>query len=608
MDKSSEIAPPYLKVLDIPDLWLEDVANDDTFLLIGSNKENIHHIYKVEVSNLTNWIDITPGSDRVFSGSLSSDDLEFLYPKENSGNERFDIYATNLQSTQTKLALKLDDTRVSSVKRTKDKKYVLIDGGTATNIGFWRFNTQTNEFKEIYLTKLWGEMGSLCPNKPLIIWSEIKQFGSSDSVIKIVNFESVEVLKTIDLGEGALLTPGSWSPDGSKVLFSVTLKDTAKIGIYELETGSITYSKASDAGLGIDYPHFEWITNDEIIFTAKVNYETKLYREKIGDETPQEIPFKNGFITKLIQGKKNKNKFYICWSNLSNPEQILELDLDTTETKVLITANPFEKELTFAKFTFLNYPTFDKKWEIPAFEIDPIKNNSETSPIIVLIHGGPEWEFSNSWETMASIIHLYSQAGFRVFCPNIRGSTGNGKEFQDVNIGDIGGDDLQDVLYAQKYLKTKYPQANIYLTGASYGGFMTFLVMTKHPGVFKAGAPVVGITDYSEMYRLGDQFFKGFTQHYLKGRPEEQNDLYADRSAINFVQQLQEPLYIVHRENDTRCPVLPIYTFVGKAVSLGKDVTLFVQQGAGHGSQKMEDLKQQYGGITRFFLRQEEKN
>ena len=608
MKTITETSSMYEKVLDIPDLTLLDIANDDSFLLVCSNKNNTHHIYKIDISNLNNWVDLIPGSDRVFSGSLSSDDVEFIYPQELKGNERFNIYLTRLKDNGNKLFLKLDDMRVSNVKRTKDKKFVVIDAGTADKIGLWSYNTQTSKLEEVYSTKLLGEAGSICPNKSLILWSELRQTDSSDYITKLFNFETKELLKLLDLGEGSLITPGSWSPDGSKFLITVDIKGTPKIGVYELDSEMIMYSNASDLHLGVEYPNLEWISNEEIIFTAKLNGETKLYREKLGKQDPQEIQFPKGYIGKIIQGKINKHKFYLSWSSISQPEQIFELNLENNERKLLIDSNPFSIEIQFAKYSFLKYPSFDNKWEIPAFEIAPAMNETKTSPIIVLIHGGPTWEFSNSWESMSNIIHLYSQAGFRVFCPNIRGSTGYGREFQDINIGDLGGDDLKDVLYAKKYLQEKYTNANIYLTGASYGGFMTFLLITKHPGTFKAGAPVVGICDFAEVHRLGDQVFKTFTEHFFKGTPDENKDLYKDRSAINFIDNLQEPLYIVHRENDSRCPVLPIYTFVGKAAALGKNVTLFVQRDAGHGSQKREDLKQQYGGIVKFFLQQEENN
>jgi dipeptidyl aminopeptidase/acylaminoacyl peptidase len=109
------------------------------------------------------------------------------------------------------------------------------------------------------------------------------------------------------------------------------------------------------------------------------------------------------------------------------------------------------------------------------------------------------------------------------------------------------------------------------------------------------------------MHRQGDAVFKAFTEYFF-GKPEENPNLYNDRSAINFVEQLQEPLYIIHRANDSRCPVDPIYTFVGKAVSLDKKVGIYVEREAGHGAQKLDHLLKQYGKAVEFLLKQVSEN
>lgn len=133
---------------------------------------------------------------------------------------------------------------------------------------------------------------------------------------------------------------------------------------------------------------------------------------------------------------------------------------------------------------------------------------------------------------------------------------------------------------------------------------MTFLTMTKHPGVFDAGAAVVGITDWVAMHHLGDAVFKKFSETFFNGPPEKNSELYRDRSAINFVENMKDPLLIIHRANDSRCPVEPIYTFAGKAISLGKPVEIYVEQEAGHGAQKMDHLRKQYRKVIDFFENQ----
>jgi dipeptidyl aminopeptidase/acylaminoacyl peptidase len=69
---------------------------------------------------------------------------------------------------------------------------------------------------------------------------------------------------------------------------------------------------------------------------------------------------------------------------------------------------------------------------------------------------------------------------------------------------------------------------------------MTFLAMTKLPDLWAAGAAIVGVTDRREMYDLSDAAFRSFIERYF-GRPEENPDLYRDRSPIRFVEDVRGP-------------------------------------------------------------------
>jgi dipeptidyl aminopeptidase/acylaminoacyl peptidase len=131
---------------------------------------------------------------------------------------------------------------------------------------------------------------------------------------------------------------------------------------------------------------------------------------------------------------------------------------------------------------------------------------------------------------------------------------------------------------------------------------MTFLATTKISDYWSAGAAIVGITDWKEMYGLSDAAFKSFIERYF-GKPEENPDLYYDRSAINFAQNLKAPLLIWHRGNDSRCPLAPVQKYADRLRELGKDFEMNVVWDEGHGFQKTENLVRQYKAIIEFLDR-----
>jgi len=82
---------------------------------------------------------------------------------------------------------------------------------------------------------------------------------------------------------------------------------------------------------------------------------------------------------------------------------------------------------------------------------------------------------------------------------------GYGKAFQDANIKDLGGGDLDDVVAGTKFLAaTGYVNSKkIGITGGSYGGFMTLMALGKGPDVFAAGVNQFGIINWFSMWENG---------------------------------------------------------------------------------------------------------
>jgi dipeptidyl aminopeptidase/acylaminoacyl peptidase len=128
---------------------------------------------------------------------------------------------------------------------------------------------------------------------------------------------------------------------------------------------------------------------------------------------------------------------------------------------------------------------------------------------------------------------------------------------------------------------------------------MTFLATTKLPQLFAAGAAIVGITDWKEMYELSDALFRSFIERYF-GKPEENPQLYHDRSPINYVENIRAPLFIWHRGNDSRCPLGPVEKFANQLKEKGKKYDMQVVWDEGHGLQKTENLARQYKAIVSF--------
>jgi len=171
---------------------------------------------------------------------------------------------------------------------------------------------------------------------------------------------------------------------------------------------------------------------------------------------------------------------------------------------------------------------------------------------VVYVHGGPASQAVNSFDRF--IQHIVNQ-GYMVIAPNYRGSTGYGKEFQQANLSDMGGGDLQDVIAAADWIKQTgfLDPKKVALMGRSYGGYLTMMGVTKAPDEWAAGVPIVPFVNWFTEMENEDPVLRQ-SDLATMGDPVKNKALFEDRSPINFIGNIKAPLLLLAGANDPRCP------------------------------------------------------
>lgn len=247
----------------------------------------------------------------------------------------------------------------------------------------------------------------------------------------------------------------------------------------------------------------------------------------------------------------------------------------------------------------VHYPSKDGKWTISAFVYVPynLPRNGQ-HPAIVLVHGGPTAQTVNSF---SRFVQHVANEGYIVIAPNYRGSTGYGKDFQQANLFDMGGGDLQDVLAAADWIKqTGYVDPKkVVIMGGSYGGYMSMMAVTKAPDVWAAGVPIVPFVNYFTEIENEDPLLREFDLATM-GDPEKNKDLYKDRSPIFFVDQIKAPLLLLAGGNDPRCPKSEAQQVVDAIKKRGGVVDYKVYENEGHGFSRVDNQIDAYKRVSDF--------
>jgi dipeptidyl aminopeptidase/acylaminoacyl peptidase len=185
--------------------------------------------------------------------------------------------------------------------------------------------------------------------------------------------------------------------------------------------------------------------------------------------------------------------------------------------------------------------------EIPAYLYRPREiARGERLPGIMWIHGGPTSQFHDDLQLH---VQFFVQRGYVVLLPNIRGSSGYGKAFEDANNGCWGHCDLQDVLAGVEYLK-RLPYVNPHrmgITGTSYGGCMSLAATAFAPGVFQASIPASGYGDWIHFYH--EQELRHIKlMDYEFGPLAGNEEVYRRNSPIFHIDRISTPTFLIHGE------------------------------------------------------------
>ncbi len=572
----------------IPSLSGVGLFGSDRFLAVVSNRSGVNQLWSLDLVSRS-MRQISFGDDRVMHADVARDLDLVIFARDRGGNERHQIYATDSQGREKQIS-NLKPVRVTGIK--------LDDVGES--IAF-TYSDEASNF--LALMKLDGSYENLYEVKKGIFVSDRKKALIACSGRTTGNPYSTEIIiYDLENSEARIKTPKEGSmntapkidPEGRKVLFKTDYRGFNELAIMDLETEEVKNTGSQVHGL--DFGPYGWLEDgDGIWYVAWKNGRSRLIIEYL-NEGYREIETPEGSISYAEQ--LDRDRFIVQHSNMNTPPGIYEVGL-SMKPKAIYTQDVSEDlKASMGKPEFITYRSFDGL-EIPAYLIKSPKAKTP-GPTVVWVHGGPWWEVSDEWFPS---IQAFVVSGFHVIAPNFRGSTGYGSEFMKMNIGDVGGGDLKDVVKAREFAIEKgiADPSKVFIFGASYGGYMTFLATVKEPDLWRAAAAAVGVVDWIEMYELSDAIFRSFIERLFKGRPDERKDLYIDRSPTYFAENLKAPLLIWHRANDSRVPLKPVLKYALKLHELGKTFELHVVPEEGHGPQRVENILRQMLAIVEFF-------
>jgi dipeptidyl aminopeptidase/acylaminoacyl peptidase len=589
---------PNARPIPIDDLYFTRSVSNGSWspngkeIVFTTNISGRPNLWKVNAGG--GWpLQLAQSDERQYSETWSPDGKWIIFQQDTGGNEFWDLYAIPSEGGQAINLTNTPEIREESPRWSPDGKMIALNYkpkiSTVYDIALldWTTRKLTMLTQESTPNHLWQSVAWSPDGKTL--YANRLEVSFTDADVYAVDVASRKTTNLTAHQGQVLNTASSLSKDGTKLLVTSNAKggyqNVAILDIAHKKLAWITDTKweASSGDFSPDGKHFTYGIN--------ADGRTDLYLEDTATLSAERIAIpagRNGFAAYPNSFSPSGERLLISHESSVQPGDFWVYDWGQKQTKQLTySAIASLSSAPRPASQIVSYKTFDGK-TISAFLWIPFNLKRDGSnPALVLPHGGPTGQFEDYWSPR--IAALVSR-GYICIAPNVRGSTGYGIEFQKANYQDLGGGDLQDEVYAAKFLDaTGYVNPKkIGITGGSYGGFMTLMAIGRSPDVWAAGVEQFGIINWMSMLEHSDAMLQQYEKSLL-GDPVKDRKVYEQASPITYMHNVKAPLLVLQGANDPRVPKEEAEQVVELLKKDGKTVDAHYYENEGHGFEKREN-------------------
>jgi len=418
---------------------------------------------------------------------------------------------------------------------------------------------------------------------------------------------------TLDLASGDLrhVTPHEgdvryasveWGPEGD-ALYLVTDDGTDTLYLARLDLDTLDLETVVEGG---EY-NVDGVAIDEdsgrLAYSRNVEGYTELTIGEFADPTTIDRfpePDLPAGIAGGVDFGPDARRFAVTAAGRRDNANVYVVDVETGEatrwTDASTAGIPRE---TFVEPDLVHVESFDGL-DVPGFLTLPEEEAIPGSgvPVVVDIHGGPE---SQRRPSFSALTQYFVSSGYAVFEPNVRGSTGYGKEYTRLDDVRNRMDAVADLAACAGWLAdhNAVDSDRIVAYGGSYGGFMVLAALTEYPDLWAAGVDVVGIANFvTFLENTGD--WRRPLREAEYGSLEEDREFLESISPINGVDAIEAPLFVLHGANDPRVPLEEAEQIADAVEERGVPVEKMIFEDEGHGLSKLENRIEAYTAIVEF--------
>lgn len=419
-------------------------------------------------------------------------------------------------------------------------------------------------------------------------------------------------------GAARLLTPGtprfqesspSWAADSRQIAFASDNSGFSNIYILDTETGAKRSLNAAQSDQLVpkwspDGTNIAYIRNEDSQFNIWVTTLQGGRTIRISDRDGANGGFDVEDATPggSYEWSPDGKRIAFTHSDPSRTSDLWVAGLDGARSVQLTNSMPFDlrREARFVWPDLITYKSFDGT-DVRALVYKPRGTKPKRGhPALLMFRDSLDGQNAVAWDPF---VQFFVSDGYLVFAPNIRGSSGRGKEFRHLVFEHGGDHDVRDAFIGLDKLSSEglIDTQRLGVFGAGTGGFLATAALIKDESRFKAAVCLYGIVDAVTAASYPSM---GNWSRYMIGSTPISNPLpFYERSLVNFVDKLRTPIIFFYAGDDTSAPFQQLQEFAVQAEVKNKwfDYRVFENESEGWQHWRPNNLKQALEGMDALF-------
>jgi dipeptidyl aminopeptidase/acylaminoacyl peptidase len=267
------------------------------------------------------------------------------------------------------------------------------------------------------------------------------------------------------------------------------------------------------------------------------------------------LEFRVGVISD-IRWNSNSSEIALNLKSAQTPNDVYSVNLETSQVELWAKSvtNGIEGE-KFRSPEIIRWPSFDKRI-ISGFLYRPPSHFTGKHPVIIDLHGGPEEQYRPTFGYEQN--YFLNGLGIARIYPNVRGSSGYGKTFLNLDNGVRRDDAVKDVGALLDWIKTQpdLDSDRVLVEGASYGGYLALSTACTYSDRIRAAISDSGISNLASFVSRTEGWRRELQRSEFGDERNPKIKEFMERTApLNNAKKIKKPLLIIQGQNDPRVPL-----------------------------------------------------